>query len=309
MKKIGIILLTAMLCAGCQSGGLEAETTTFTEPTSVTGESLSEGSTVPASAPPTETKTVSACVDHETEIFLRGNRDIDNYDLELLDQVSVLKITVEGECDLSFLSRAKRVNSLTIVNGESYADREPMESYVESFAFLSELNGLKELNIYGVKDFPLSYFNELPDLNAVTLSACGMNGSLSANSPVKKLALYCCDFEADLLRCFPDLTELWIDGKVDDFSFPEEMENLRFLSLTMTGFSDMEKLSACTNLTDLTVMSRNGSKATPLENIEFCKGLPDLKKLTVYRGSLSAEQKETAALLLPNCEIVEYEAP
>lgn len=55
-----------MLCAGCRSGGFEAETTTSTEPTSVTGESLSAGSTVPASAPPTETEAVSTTAPQET---------------------------------------------------------------------------------------------------------------------------------------------------------------------------------------------------------------------------------------------------
>lgn len=304
MKKIGILLLTAVFCAGCR-----AETTALTEPVSVTEESLSTGSTAPADDFSTTAPFPQEISSNEVEMLIRSEQDVGLYASMTLNEITALDITVESDCDLSFLSGAKAMTSLSISNGEVYAGQEPMESYVKSFEFLSSLTRLSELHICGVKDFPLSCLSGLPELNEMTLFACTISELPPAGGSVKELALYCCDFPSDLLRCFPDLTDLWIDGRVDDFSFLEGMENLRFLSLTMTGFSDMEKLSACTNLTDLTVLSREGTKAAPLENVDFLKELSDLKKLTVYHGALSAGQKETVISLLPNCEIVEYEAP
>ncbi len=171
------------------------------------------------------------------------------------------------------------------------------------------MNRLQTIAVYGVDDFSISCFNELPNLSEVILSACSLDGDFFLNQSVKKLALYGCDFSTDLLRGFPKITNLSIDGKVDDFSFLTEMDQLRFLSLTMTSFSNAEHLSACNRLAELTVMSREGAKATPLENTETFGMLSDLKKLTVYSGSLSAKQKEAVALLLPDCEITEYEVP
>lgn len=245
----------------------------------------------------------------ELEMHLRSEQDVGLYASMPLDEITSLDITAECGCDLSFLSEAKALTSLSVSNGEACAGREPMESYVRSFEFLSSLTRLNRLHISGVKDFPLSCLSGLPELNEITLSACTVGELPPAGSPVKKLALYGCDFPTDLLRRFPDLTDLEIDGKVDDFSFLKETGHLRVLSLTMTGFSDIENLAACNGLTDLTVLSREGAEATPLENVEYLKELSGLKKLTVYKGALSVGQKETVISLLPNCEIVEYEAP
>lgn len=321
MKKIGILLLTVLFCAGCR-----AEPTALPEPVSASEESLSTGSTAPSLTESTMlTEPVSTAEESlstgstapfplenssdEMEMHLRSEHDVGLYASMPLDEITSLDITAECGCDLSFLSEAKAVTSLSLSNGEAYAGQEPMESYVESFEFLSSLTRLNELHISAVKDFPLSCIRGLPELNEITLSACSIGELPPAGSPVKKLALYGCDFPSELLRRFPDLTDLEIDGRVDDFSFLKETDHLRILSLTMTGFSDMEKLASCNGLTDLTVLSREGTEATPLENVEYLKELSGLKKLTVYNGTLSAGQKETVISLLPNCEIVEYEIP
>lgn len=245
----------------------------------------------------------------ELEMHLRSEQDVGLYASTPLGEITSLDITAECGCDLSFLSEAKALASLSFSNGEARAGQEPMESYVQSFEFLSSLTRLSELHIYGVKDFPLSCLSGLPELNEITLSACSVGELPPASSSVKKLALYGCDFPSELLRRFPDLTDLEIDGRVDDFSFLKETGHLRVLSLTMTGFSNIENLASCNGLTDLTVLSRKGADAAPLENVEFLKELSGLKKLSVYNGALSAGQKETVTSLLPNCEIVEYEIP
>lgn len=249
------------------------------------------------------------CAQAEMEMHIRTNQDLAAYSSMSLDEITVLNITLECECDLSFLSEAKNVIFLSISNGESYAGQEPARSYVQSFDFLLQMKRLQTIAVYGVDDFSISCFNGLPNLSEVILSACSLDGDSFLNQSVKKLALYGCDFSTDLLRGFPKITNLSIDGKVDDFSFLTEMDQLRFLSLTMTSFSNAEHLSACNRLVELTVMSREGAKATPLENTETFGTLSDLKKLTVYSGSLSAKQKEAVALLLPDCEITEYEVP
>lgn len=249
------------------------------------------------------------CLERNMEMHIRTNQDLVLYSSMSLDEITSLDITVECECDLSFLSEARNVTSLSISNGESYAEQEPTWSYVQSYDFLLQMKGLQTIAVYGVEGFSVSCFNGLPDLGEVILFACSLDGESFLNQSVKKLALYGCYFSTDLLYCFPKLTNLSIDGKVDDFSFLKEMDHLRFLSLTMTSFSNMENLSACNRLTELTVMSREGAKATPLESTEVFEKLSDLKELTVYCGSLSTKQKETVALLLPDCKITEYEVP
>lgn len=237
-------------------------------------ESLSIGS---AASSPRENSS------DEIEMHLRSEQDVGRYASMPLDEITSLDITAECGCDLSFLSGAKALTSLSVSNGEARAGREPMESYVRSFEFLSSLTRLNELHISGVKDFPFSCISSLSELNEITLSACSVGELPPAGSPVKKLALYGCDFSSELLRRFPDLTDLEIDGRVDDFSFLKETDHLRILSLTMTGFSDIEKLASCNGLTDLTVLSREGAEAAPLENVGFLKELSGLKKLTVYK--------------------------
>ena len=65
------------------------------------------------------------CAQPEMEMHIRTNQDLAAYSSMSLDEITVLNITVECECDLSFLSEAKNVTSLSISNGESYAGQEP----------------------------------------------------------------------------------------------------------------------------------------------------------------------------------------
>lgn len=58
MKKIGILLLTVLFCAGCRGGSGE-EAAAFTEPISISEESLSTGSAAPVVTASAETEVVS----------------------------------------------------------------------------------------------------------------------------------------------------------------------------------------------------------------------------------------------------------
>ncbi len=87
---------------------------------------------------PSDSCTVESeyCAQPEMEMHIRTNQDLAAYSSMSLDEITVLNITVECECDLSFLSEAKNVTSLSISNGESYAGQEPARSYVQSLDFL-----------------------------------------------------------------------------------------------------------------------------------------------------------------------------
>lgn len=58
MKKIGVLLLTVLFCAGCRGGSGE-EAAAFTEPISISEESLSAGSAAPVVTASAETEVVS----------------------------------------------------------------------------------------------------------------------------------------------------------------------------------------------------------------------------------------------------------